>query len=402
MAYDFDTPVDRRGTDSLKYDLIEQHHPSGDLMPLWVADMDFRTAPEITEGLLETVREGIFGYTDIPRIWHRAFKDWWQKEHGLNSEEDWFVFVTGVVPALSSIVRRITLPNEKVCIMTPVYGIFWNSIENQGRRVLECPLDYDREQGSCSLNAARLEACLRDPQCSLLFLCNPHNPVGKIWSREDLLIISDLAAKHGVTVVSDEIHCDLTLPGREYIPYAAVSEAAARNSITCMSASKAFNLAGLHAAAVMIPDPFLRHRISRGLNNEELAESGTLGALSAVLAFTRGRPWLQELRTKLAENRNLAAAFLAAEIPEFRVIPGEATYLLWADISGVTSDDRKFCAFLRKEAKLRISPGRDFGESGRGFVRINLACPEVTLKEALRRLRDGTRQFLAKRDAPAL
>ncbi|WP_406043752.1 MalY/PatB family protein [Succinimonas sp.] len=396
MKYDFATPVNRRNDYALKWG------GPADELPLWVADMDFRTAPEITEGLLETVREGIFGYTDIPRIWHRAFRDWWQKEHGLNSEEDWFVFVTGVVPALSSIVRRITLPNEKVCIMTPVYGIFWNSIENQGRRVLECSLDYDREQGSYSLNAARLETCLRDPQCSLLFLCNPHNPVGKIWSREDLLLISNLAAKHGVTVVSDEIHCDLTLPGREYIPYAAVSEAAARNSITCMSASKAFNLAGLHAAAVVIPDPFLRHRISRGLNNEELAESGSLGALSAVLAFTRGRPWLQELRAKLAENRNLAAAFLAAEIPEFRVIPGEATYLLWADISEVTADDRKFCAFLRKEAKLRISPGRDFGESGRGFVRINLACPEVTLKEALRRLRDGTRQFLARREDSAL
>ncbi|WP_019003294.1 MalY/PatB family protein [Succinimonas amylolytica] len=390
MKYDFETPVNRRNEYALKWSGPETE------LPMWVADMDFRTAPEITEGLLETVREGIFGYTGIPRIWYQAYRDWWHQEHGLSVSEDCFVFVSGVVPALSSIVRRITLPNEKVCIMPPVYGIFWNSVENQGRRVLECPLVYHRETLSYSMDPQKLEECLRDPQCTMLILCNPHNPTGQIWSREDLKTVADLAEKHGVTVVSDEIHCDITLPGRAYTPFAGVSESARRNSITCMSASKAFNLAGLHSAAVMIPNPHLRQRISRGLNNEELAESSTLGARSAVLALTRGRDWLLALRETLQKNRMLASRFIREEIPGILPVPAEATYLLWADIGNITADDQKFAAFLRTETGLRISPGSGFGNAGRGFIRINLACPETTLMDGLARLRDGTERFAQK------
>ena len=387
MTYDFDTPVDRRGTDSVKWNV------GPDELPMWVADMDFRTAPEIREALQRRLDHGVFGYTDIPDEWYGAYRSWWRDRHGFEMEKDWLIFCTGVVPAISSAVRKLTTPNENVVIQTPVYNIFVNSIVNNGARVLENPLRY--HDLTYSVDWEDLERKLSDPQTTLMILCNPHNPIGRIWDRETLARIGALCEKHHVTVISDEIHCDLTLPGRGYIPFASVSDACRRISVTCLAPTKAFNLAGLQTAAVSVPDPVLRHKVWRALNTDEVAEPNAFAVTAAVAAFGQGGAWLDALRAYLSENRREAEAFLERELPAVRSVPGEATYLMWLDISAVPggSDSRAFAARLRKATGLFVTPGATYGRNGEGFLRLNAACPREVLRDGLKRLKDGVERL---------
>ncbi|MBR4467699.1 MAG: aminotransferase class I/II-fold pyridoxal phosphate-dependent enzyme, partial [Clostridia bacterium] len=252
MKYDFDTVYDRRNTGSVKWDVKESE------LPMWVADMDFKAAPEILEAMEKRVQHGIFGYMDIPDEWYEAYVSWWENRHEFRMDKEGLIFCTGVIAALSSIVRKLTTPNENVLIQTPVYNIFVNSTVNNGCRVLESPLVYDPDAVSYAVDFDDLEKKLADPQTSLMILCNPHNPVGKIWDRETLARVGELCEKHHVTVVSDEIHCDVATPGKGYIPFASVNETCRRISVTLLSPAKAFNLASLHSAAVYVSDPFLR------------------------------------------------------------------------------------------------------------------------------------------------
>lgn len=381
MNYDFDTPVNRKGTGSLKWDVADNE------LPMWVADMDFQTAPEIREAIENRALHGIFGYSVVPEEWYQAYMGWWNNRHGLNMEKDWLVFCTGVVPAISSIVRKLTTPAEKVLIQTPVYNIFFNSIENNGRQVLECPLRY--ENGEYDIDFDKLEQTLSDPQVTLMLLCNPHNPVGKIWNRETLARIGELCFQYHVVVVSDEIHCDLTDPGCRYIPFASVSDACRDNSITCIAPTKAFNLAGLQTAAVMIPNGTLRHKVWRGLNTDEVAEPNSFAVPAAVAAFTKGAGWLDALRAYLYENKALVRDFMAKELPEIRVVPSQATYLLWLDCSGLGGNTAEIASFIRGETGLYLSSGGQYGGNGAAFLRMNLACPRVTVEEGLSRLKQG-------------
>ena len=280
MRYDFDKMTDRRGTGSLKWDVPERE------LPMWVADMDFETAPEIREALRRRVEHGVFGYNVVTRDWYEAYQGWWGRRHHLEMEQDWLVFCTGVVPAISSAVRKLTTVGENVLVQTPVYNIFFNSIRNNGRNILESPLVYDG--GEYSIDFGDLEEKLADPQTTLMLLCNPHNPVGKIWDRETLARIGELCARHHVLVLSDEIHCDLTDPGYEYVPFAAVSDVCRDNSVTCLAPTKAFNLAGLQTAAVMVPDSVIRHKLERGLNTDEVAEPNSFAVGAAVAASREG------------------------------------------------------------------------------------------------------------------
>ena len=264
MQYDFDQVVDRRGTHAAKWDV------AGHELPMWIADMDFLTAPEIIAAVRDRASHGIYGYTDVPEAWYDAILGWWRDRHGFHMERDWLIFSTGVVPTISSVVRKLTTPGENILTMTPVYNIFFHSIENNGRRVLECPLPY--RDGTYGLDWADLEGKLADPQTTMLILCNPHNPVGTIWDRETLARVGELCWKHHVMVLSDEIHCDLTDPGCDYLPFASVSEHCRQNSITCIAPTKAFNLAGLQTSAVVVPDGVLRHKVWRALNTDEVAE----------------------------------------------------------------------------------------------------------------------------------
>lgn len=357
--------------------------PEGEL-PMWVADMDFQTAPAVTEAIIKRAEHGVFGYTLITDEWYQAYQNWWKERHGFELQKDWLLFCTGVVPAISSIVRKMTTVGEKIVVMTPVYNIFFNSILNNGRNVLESRLQY--KGGVYDIDFADLEEKLADPQTSMLILCNPQNPVGKIWGSEELRKIGELCSRYHVLVLSDEIHCDITKPGRKYTPFASVSETCRDISITCVAPTKAFNLAGIQTAAVIIPDPVLRHRVNRGLNTDEVAEPNVFAAIAPAAAFGHGGAWLDELRTYLWKNREFAEEFIKEQIPYVSPVEAEATYLLWLDCRKLQTDLSQLCQFIREDSGLYVSDGREY-RNGDGFLRMNLACPRARLEDGLRRLK---------------
>lgn len=385
MKADFDKMTDRRGTGSLKWDI-----PKGEL-PMWVADMDFETAPPIREALAARVAHGVFGYSVVTPDWYEAYAGWWSRRHHLEVDKHWLVFCTGVVPAISSAVRKLTTVGENVLVQTPVYNIFFNSIRNNGRNILESPLVYDGT--GYAIDFQDLEEKLADPQTTLMLLCNPHNPVGKIWDQETLARIGELCHRHHVLVLSDEIHCDLTDPGCEYVPFASVSGICRDNSITCLAPTKTFNLAGLQTAAVMVPDPHIRHKLERGLNTDEVAEPNAFAIQAAVAAFGQGEAWLEELRVYLKGNKDLVRETVEREIPGVRVVPSQATYLLWLDCSAITEDAGELAAFIRSDTGLYLTEGEEYGAPGRSFLRLNTACPRQRLVQGLSRLQKGIRDF---------
>ena len=384
--YDFDAPINRRGTDSMKWDVAENE------LPMWVADMDFQTAPDIIDALQKRVSEGVFGYTDVSDDWYNAYISWWKNRHGFTIDREWLMFCTGVIPAISSIVRKLTTSNEKVIIQTPVYNIFFNSIINNGWRVWESPLRY--ENGQYSMDFEDLETKMADPQASLMILCNPHNPVGRIWSKEELARVGELAQKYGVTVVSDEIHCDLTEPGKEYVPFASASDICRDVSITCIAPTKAFSIPGIQTSAIFVPNKFLRHKVWRGINTDEVAEPNVFAATAAIAAFEHGGPWLDELREYLFDNRHFVEKYVSENIPEISVVKGNATYLVWIDISkiGIPSDEA--AARIRKETGLYLSAGTAYGDSGKDFLRMNVACTRANLEDGLGRLAQGIKELV--------
>lgn len=389
MKYDFDEVVDRRGTFSAKWEITD-----GEL-PMWVADMDFKTAPEVVEAICRRAGHGVFGYEALPEEWFDAYINWWDRRHGIRFEKDSLIFCTGVIAAISAIVRKLTTPGEKVLLQTPVYNTFYNSILNNGRVPLESPLVY--ENHAYTIDFSDLEAKLADPQTSLMILCNPHNPVGKIWGRETLSRIGVLCEKYHVTVVSDEIHCDLTDPGREYVPFASVNETCKRISVTCIAPTKTFNLAGLHTAAIMVPDPNLRHKVWRGVNTDEVGEPNNFATTAVIAAYRHGEEWLDELREYLYGNKRLVRTYVDENIPGMTVVPSEATYLLWLDCNEITDDSEEFAAFLRSRTGLWLAEGKKYSGNGKKFLRLNIACPRSLVKDGLERLKRGTAAYLAEK-----
>ena len=385
MTYDFDSRADRSGTFAIKWEA------DPNALPMWVADMEFKTAPEIIEAVEARAANGVYGYTDLPDEWRMAYAHWWQKRHGLEIDPDWLVFCTGVVPAISSMVRKLTTPAEKVLIQPPVYNIFYNCILNNGRTVLESPLKL--VELSYEMDFEDLAEKMADPQCTLMVLCNPQNPSGRIWTRGELERVGQLAAENGVTVISDEIHCDLCDPGFEYVPFASVSELCRKISVTCVAPTKTFNLAGLNSAAVFAADPFLRHKVWRGINTDDVGEPGAFAPVATIAAFEKGEAWLNELCAYVAENKRLLAEFIARELPQIRLAEGHATYMCWLDCRKVSEDDVPLQKFLRSEAKLFVSSGSAYGPGGRGFLRVNLSCPRSMVEEGLRRLKNGILAF---------
>ncbi len=382
MDFDFSQIINRRGTDALKWRVGENE------LPMWVADMDFKTAPAVTEAVIERAKHGVFGYTVIPDEYYEAVSGWWAKRHGFAVQKEWVIFCTGVVPALSSIVRKLTTPGENVLIQPPVYNIFYNCVLNNGRNVLANDLLYDGK--GYSIDFDDLEKLMSVRGNKLYVLCNPHNPTGKVWGKEDLERLAELLCrKYRVTVVSDEIHCDIVKPGLRYVPFASVSEEDALNSVTCVSPSKAFNLAGLQSASVIVPDKTLRHKVNRALNTDEIAEPNVFAATAATAAFTKGEKWLDAACEYIQANKDYAAAFIREKIPPLFAAESEATYLLWIDCTRLT-DAAGFTKRLRKATGLFLSDGAVYGGNGRGFVRMNLACPEALMREGLKRLRDYT------------
>lgn len=404
MIYDFDKVTERRGTNSVKWDVPETE------LPMWVADMDFETAPEIKEALVKRAQHGIFGYAGLPEEWYQAYMEWWDRRHHFRIEKDWLMFTTSVVSAISTAVRKLTGVGENVLVQPPVYNVFFHSIVNNGRTIAEAPLIHDGEHDR--MDFAELERKLADPQTTMMILCNPHNPVGKIWDRETLAKVGELCHKHHVIVVSDEIHCDLTAPGQEYIPFASVSDVCRKISVTCIAPTKTFNLAGIQTAAVVAADEVLRHKMWWALHVDEAASPNVFAVDAAIAAFTKGASWLDALREYIEENKKRVGAFLRENLPEVKPTAADATYLMWLDCRGLQSGSRgaassgmqessqgkdaarlpdqpEFCRFLREKTGLYLTDGSQYGKGGEGFVRMNAACPRSLLEDGLKRLYDG-------------
>ena len=382
MAYDFNAVTDRRRTGSEKWNVLDSE------LPMWVADMDFPAAPCIRRVVEKRAAHGIFGYSSLPEEWYDAYRNWWGTHHGLEIRREDLLFTAGVIPSISAAVREFTAPGDKVIIQTPVYNHFFNCILNNGRRVLENPLSW--QDGRYGMDFEDLETRLSDPQTAMLILCNPQNPVGRTWSREDLARLGSLCRKHHVLVFSDEIHCDLTAPDTAYIPFASVDEACRMNSITAIAPTKAFNIAGLHTAAVFVPDEELRQRMNRALNASEAADPCAFSVDAATAAFSdEGWEWLVSLRAYIEENKKTVYAFIEKELPEVYAVPQNATYLMWLDISRYSENSAELQRFIREKTGLYVTPGTIYGGNGNCFLRLNTACPRSLLEDGLGRLRTG-------------
>lgn len=382
-SFNFDKEINRRNTNAEKWKVEENE------LPMWVADMDFEAAPAIRKVLETRFKHGIFGYAGITDEWYQAYIGWWKHRHNFTLQKDWLIFTTGVVPAISSVVRKLTTPAEKVLIQTPVYNIFFNSILNNGRVALESPLVLKNNR--YEMDFEQLEKDLSDTQTTLMILCNPQNPGGRIWTKEELIKVAKLCKKYGVTVISDEVHCDLTVYGKKYVPFASVSDTAREISITCMSPGKSFNIAGLHTAAVSVPNEILRNKVNRGLNTDEVAEPNAFAIEAAVAAYSEGAEWLDALNGYLDESRKIVLDFISDEIPEIKVIEKEATYLFWIDVRGLKNAGKGFAKELRLTTGLYLTDGRAYGKAGEGFIRMNIACTKKNLKDGLERLKTGVR-----------
>ena len=379
--FDFDRRIQREGTHSVKW-----HVPEGEL-PMWVADMDFETAPAVLEAIQTRAAHGVFGYTYLPEEWYVAIQNWWQDRHQFSISKEWLLFSTGVVPSVSSIIRHMTDEGSRILVQTPVYHAFFHSIQDNDREILESPLE--NTDGVYSICYERLERDLADEKTQMMILCNPHNPIGRFWSAEELEKIGALCARHGVMVLSDEIHCDLADPGYAYVPFASVNRECAENSITCIAPTKAFNLAGIQSSAVIVPDIELRSKARKALRADHIASPGCFAVEAAIAAFARGGPWLDALCAYVSENKRLVRSFVERELQDIRVTPSAATYLLWLDCGQLTEDSEKFARFLRQETGLYVNAGSIYSGDGNRFLRMNVACPRSMVEDGLQRFQKG-------------
>lgn len=378
MKYDFDELIDRRGTDCVKWD----SEPAG-VLPMWVADMDFKTAPCITEALKKRVEQGIFGYTRVPESYYDAVTGWFADRHGWHIERDRIIYTSGVVPALSAIIKAETRPGDKVILQTPVYNCFFSSVRNNGCIIAENRLL--RRGDTYEMDFDDLELKASDPAVRLMLLCNPHNPCGRVWRRDELKRVADICARHGVTVVSDEIHCELVMPGYEYVPFASLSPETERMSVTCLSPSKAFNIAGLQIANIVCSDPDRRARIDRAINDNEVCDVNPFGVVALQEAYRHGADWLDQLNVYLHGNYEYMIDFCRRELPRYPVRKLEGTYLAWMDVSALGIPVAILEQRLVDDARLRLNAGTMYGEAGEGYMRWNLACPRARLADGLAR-----------------
>lgn len=385
MKYDFVNAPNRKGTDSVKWDI-----KPGEL-PMWIADMDFKTAPEITDAMKHKIELGAFGYEWPGDDYFNAVADWYENEHGHRPENNWMIFTTGVVPAISSIVRRISHIGDNVLVQEPVYNIFYNSIENNGRHVLSSDLKFDGQ--SYQIDWQDLEEKLALPLTTLMIFCNPHNPTGKVWTEDEVQRIADLCYKHHVVLLSDEIHGDLIRKGIDYTPSFSVTGKAKSIVISLVSPSKTFNVAALHAATAIVPDENLRNMVNRGLNSDEVAEPNLLAIPGTIAAYEHGHEWRQKLLKQLNENFNYTEKFIESNLPQIKVVSGDATYLIWLDVSEITDDSQKLADFIRKGTGLIVSAGSVYRGNGHDFLRMNLACPLAMVKDGMKRLKKSLDKY---------
>jgi len=381
MKYNFDEITRRRGSNSYKWDTADED----DVLPMWVADMDFRTAPAIINALEKRALHGIFGYTKVPQAYYDATIGWFGRKHDFILQKDWILFTSGVVPALSAIIKALTVPGDKVLVQTPVYNCFFSSIRNN-----ECELAVNEliyKDGTYSINFDDLEHKAADPKVKLLLLCNPHNPAGRVWTKEELTRIGEICLRNRVIVVSDEIHCDLVYPGHTHIPFGSIKEEFLQNSVTCTAPGKTFNLAGIQVANILAADEEIYRKIDKALNVNEVCEINAFAVEALIAAYNEGEDWLNELKVYLYDNYLLLAEFFKEYLPHLPVLPLEGTYLVWIDCSALGLPAKEIADKLLLEEKLRINEGTMYGEAGEGFIRINIATQRERLIRALKKIR---------------
>lgn len=387
MKYDFDEIIDRCGTNCVKWDGAE----NPDVLPMWVADMDFRTAPAIIEALSRRVDHGVFGYTRVPQSYYESITGWFARRHGWNIDNDWIIYTSGVVPALSAIIKALTVPGDKVLIQTPVYNCFFSSIRNNGCEIVESPLVY--ADNTYSIDFEDLERKVSDPKVKAMILCNPHNPAGRVWSRDELIRIGEICIRHDVVVIADEIHCELVMPGYEYTPFASISEEFSRHSVSCVSPSKAFNIAGLQIANIVCADAGRRAKIDRAININEVCDVNPFGVIALQAAYNEGAEWLDQLLEYIHGNYEYMRRFCEEHLPDFPITKLEGTYLVWMDCRkfGMTSAELEKA--LIQDAKLWLNAGTMYGKDGEGFMRWNIACPRARMIEGLKRFEKFAKNF---------
>ena len=372
--YDFESVVDRKGTNSLKWDFFD------DDVPMWVADMDFKVAPAIEKALLKRANHPVYGYTIVPDELFQAYIGWWDRRYDFKMSREDMLYSIGVMPSISSMIRCLTDVGDNILIQTPVYHVFFYVIEDNNRNVLENPLIY--ENGEYKIDFDDLDEKLSESK--LMILCNPHNPIGKIWSKSDLARIGQLCNKHDVILISDEIHCDLTDPGVKYNPFESSD-----NVITCLSPSKSFNIAGFQSSIVHTKNSELLEKIKNQMHIDNSDSCNVFATAAVIAAYDESEEWLEELKEVLYENKQIVKDYLGCELPVIKLVGCDATYLLWLDCSDLNVPSKVLSGFLRSNQGLFLSAGIDFGLNGDSFLRMNIACPQEILKEGLARLKAG-------------
>ena len=376
----FDKIVPRRGTGCVKWD------EKDDVIPLWVADMDFRAAPAIQEALRRRMEHGIFGYTHVDDSYYEAIISWFQRRHQWTIQREEILYTTGVVPAMSVAIKALTMPGEKVLILSPDYNCFFSSIRNNGCEVSECVLRFSHNN-TFQIDWHDFEQRCADEKTTLFLLCNPHNPTGRVWTREELERMNDICVRHGVVVVSDEIHCELIMPGHRFQPFATVSEACRQNSVILNSPTKSFNIAGLQIANIICARADWRRRLDRAININEVCDVNPFGPEALKAAYNESEDWLDALNLYLWDNYTALCDFVAKNIPQWHVCSLEGTYLPWVDITATGLTSQQYADHLLEHARVWVNPGTMYGaQSGEGYIRLNIACPRSLLMEALERI----------------
>lgn len=384
MQYDFDTIIDRKNTDSLKYDFAAKRGLPEGVLPLWVADMDFRTPPCVIEALVEKSRHGIFGYSDTREDYDEVLHNWFLKQFGWNVQPDWLVKTPGVVFAINIAIRALTDEGDAVLIQQPVYYPFAASIRANRRKLVVNQLVYS--EGKYSIDFEDFEEKIIQNRVKLFILCSPHNPVGRVWTREELVRLGDICLKHNVLVVADEIHEDFTYPGHRHLVFADVKPEFSEMAITCTAPTKTFNLAGLQISNIFIPNPEIRQRFKKEITRSGYGDPNIMGIVACRAAYKGGSEWLAELKAYLLGNLNDLRDFLTQRLPQIKLVEPEGTYLVWLDCSGLGLDDKELEDFIINKAGLWLDSGTMFGAGGEGFQRINIACPRAILEKALTQL----------------
>lgn len=381
---DFNRKVDRHHTGCLKYDFAKERNMPEDILPLWVADMDFETSSYIQDAVTARTAHGIFGYSEAKEDYYEALRGWMKRHHGWEPETEWVIKTPGVVFALAMAVRAYTGEGDGVLVQSPVYYPFYEVIRDNNRRVVSSDLQQD-EDGIYRMNTEDFEKKIVEEKIRLFILCNPHNPVGRVWEEEELRAVGDICLKHGVTVVSDEIHMDFDFAGKHSV-FANIRPEYAGISITCTSPSKTFNLAGMNISNIIIPDEKLRRRFQKQVDAAGISQLGTLSLVACEAAYTHGEEWYAAMKKYVKENIDFAAEYVKKHLPGVTMVPHQGTYLIWLDFRGTGLAEDELEELIIHKAKLWLDSGKIFGKTGKGFQRINAACPRSTLEEALARI----------------